>query len=89
MTKGQKAAIAKGVKAAISHERSTTGEILGAVEDLCITIIELALKAVPDDRSCHTCDFLHGSMCRNYDSEIPTEFLEKGCEEWQDHGAPF
>lgn len=91
MTLKQRGAVLDALSAARDHYLDT-GE-LSPVEKAGLSYAELviakALDAYPQDKSCHTCDFLDGVRCIQWNQEPPSEALEKGCEHWQDHGAPF
>ena len=59
-------------------------------KDWIIRCVQASLAQIPDDRSCHTCDYLRGGGCaQNNHEEVPKEFLAQGCEEWKDDGVPF
>lgn len=51
--------------------------------------LEVLLQAVPDDRSCHTCDYLRDGYCLQWKADVPSSALGDGCQEWKDEGAPF
>lgn len=53
-------------------------------------LLQQVLAAVPDDRSCHTCDYHRSGTCLASNGEaIPAPVLPVGCKEHQDDGAPF
>jgi len=48
------------------------------------------LAAIPEDRSCWTCDYHRDGTClASNDAAIPASVMDTGCKEHQDDGAPF
>lgn len=83
MTRGQKETIRLGVGHALLA--TLPDEIANAV----LRIVDGALLDIPDSTACACCDFYREGDCAKWESEIPAEWLPKGCEAWQDSGAPF
>ena len=74
----------------MSESRATGGPRLTAKQKQVMRAqLEVLLQAVPDDRSCHTCDYLRDGYCLQWKADVPSSALGDGCQEWKDEGAPF
>lgn len=88
MTASQKQLCRDTVREALlslSPPESTTRILI----DTIVETVTQALDSYPTDRSCHTCDLLHGSTCLRWGEEVPSQALETGCDGHQTDGAPF
>lgn len=48
------------------------------------------LASAPTDESCHTCGLFSGGRCHMHGAaQIPRDFQEKGCSDWDDRPVPF
>ena len=83
MTAGQKLTILNGANAAFYVAfPDRFAQVLSG-------LVVHALAEVPDSTACACCDFYRAGDCAKFESEIPAEWLPKGCKEFQDSGAPF
>ncbi len=98
MTARQQHALLDALVAVRDHALKEDDPPLSAVERMGLAyaeaVIATAFTTYPNDRSCWTCDFLdsrhHSShYCRHYHQDVPAEYLDRGCDHHQDHGAPF
>lgn len=88
MTAGQKADVLAGGRAAFF------AGLPPATAAAMTAILAESLEGVPDDRSCASCDFSgteDGAViwCSRWQAAPPEEVAPKGCDEFQDFGAPF
>lgn len=85
ITKGQMRELAAAMSIIIHHDE--LGEPKHVLE--LLRTLSRYMEAYPTDQSCHTCDYERLGQCLEWKSEIPAEFMEKGCEKWKDEGVPF
>ena len=92
MTVDQRAAVLDAMSAARNY---LIDQGLTPVERAGLTYAELviagALDIYPVDRSCRTCDYLHGGEdhCVHWKQNVPACAIEAGCDQHQKHDAPF
>lgn len=93
LTDEQRKAVQEAVKAAFVHFRAVGNVQDASVDDRMLALAEKAtlhvLTNYPTDRSCITCDYLHGVTCQEWKQEVPAEARETGCDKWFADGVPF
>jgi len=83
ITEGQKDIVLRGVGSALRF--SLPGHVAAAIGE----IVAQAMVDIPDSTACACCDFYREGDCAKWESEIPADWLPKGCDHFQDSGAPF
>jgi hypothetical protein len=91
MTEKHKAAVSKAVNGLLDHwiDTTETGAMAVPLAKIALVLIDIAAKNYPADRSCFTCDFLHGRTCHRWGDTVPDSAIEAGCGEHDETGAPF
>lgn len=68
-----------------------SGRLLPSHRAAILTQLRIALQLLEqtaEDRSCFTCSSLKGTLCREWQAEVPSDERERGCEKWQEK-PPF
>lgn len=89
MTRKQKDQVLRGVRAACDLADQQMGPLNVGLFACGADTVARALEVYPDDRSCYTCDHLHGLTCQVWKEEPPPSARETGCNQHQEDGVPF
>lgn len=91
LTAGQANMVAAAIGAILDQTHRQVGDATIESDAIALSrkVLLLACRTYPADRSCHTCDFLHGVHCKSWDTEVPAVAMEAGCDNHQTDGAPF
>lgn len=88
MTATQKKA-ARFSALAVIYNLLDLGLIKPDVASLAKRVVSEGFDTYDTDRSCETCDFFHGSTCREWNAEVPEEAIDEGCDQHKTDGVPF
>ena len=90
MTKSQLDLVTRSISEILRRHATAVGNRETVTTEIEVRkFVSRAIAEYPADRSCLTCDFLHGGSCQSWGEVVPEAALESGCDRWSDDDVPF